>query len=340
MKTINNILEQFKETIKTSKSEKELFVNKNIFVKKHVNPLFSQLKTITDLQEKKEFGKQLNFLQTEIDRLVEQTKDQLQTATDAEYKPKYDLMLPALNLVDGSMHPLNLVVNQIVDFFKKFNFTITNYPELVSVKHCFDDLNIPTDHPGRASSDTFYTDKNKNQLLRTHCTAGTIQAIAAMNKHKDIRVISFGNVYRNDTDDATHSHQFMQMDFMWVAKHLSLANLKWFVTKFIEHMFGSDLKTRFRLSHFPFTEPSFEVDVECWNCQSGCFLCKKTRWIEIMGSGVLHPNVLKAANIDPDEMVGIAAGIGIERIAMLKNNITDIRDFYLNDFRFNKQFYE
>ncbi|MDC4163679.1 phenylalanine--tRNA ligase subunit alpha [Mycoplasma sp. T363T] len=338
MKNIQLIIDDFNKTISSIKEKKELIVTKNIFIKKHVTPLFGELKKIVDLEEKKAFGKNLNLLQTKINEIFETKQSSLEVDSDQVQKPNYDLMIPALNLVDGSMHPLNLVINQIVEFFKKFNFTIVNYPELVTVKHCFDDLNIPMDHPGRATTDTFYIDNKK--ILRTHCTAGTIQAISAMNKHKDIRVISFGNVYRNDTDDATHSHQFMQMDFMWVKKNLSLANLKWFVTKFIEHMFGSDLKTRFRLSHFPFTEPSFEVDVECWNCQNGCFLCKRTRWIEIMGSGVLHPNVLKAANINSEEMVGIAAGIGIERVAMLKNNITDIRDFYLNDFRFNKQFYE
>ncbi|AFP81250.1 Phenylalanyl-tRNA synthetase alpha chain [Mycoplasmoides gallisepticum NC08_2008.031-4-3P] len=338
MDQIKKIIDNFKQTISSVDNQKELIVTKNIFVKKHVTPLFQQLRELKELAVKKAFGKELNFLQEAIQELFEEKNQQLVINLDQNQKPAYDLMIPALDLVDGSIHPLNLVVNQIVDFFKKFNFTIVNYPELVTTKHCFDDLNIPLDHPGRSKTDTFYV--SDKQLLRTHCTAGTIEAIAAMNKHKDIRVISFGNVYRNDTDDATHSHQFMQMDFMWVNKDLSLANLKWFVTKFIEHMFGNDLKTRFRLSHFPFTEPSFEVDVECWNCQSGCFLCKKTRWIEIMGSGILHPKVLEAAHIDPEKMVGIAAGIGIERIAMLKNNITDIRDFYLNDFRFIKQFYE
>lgn len=173
-------------------------------------------------------------------------------------------------------------------------------------------------------------------MLRTHCTTTTAELIHnALNK--DIRIMSFGNVYRKDDDDATHSHQFMQIDFVWIKENLTIANLKWLIDSLIKYLFGNQLETRYRLSFFPFTEPSFEVDVQCFKCNlKGCSVCKYSTWIEIMGTGMLHQNVLSAANLDPN-LKGLAFGIGVDRIAMLKYEIDDIRYLYSNNIKFNKQ---
>lgn len=331
----DDLVYKFAEQIKNINNVKLLYENKNIFSKKFVKPLFDQLKTINEIDKKRDLGIKLKLLQERIDLLVNEKKEAIERDNDILWEPSYDLMLPASNFTPGSIHVLQLMINNIIDFFKKFNFKIINYSELTTTKFCFDDLNVPLDHPGRSDRDTFYIDDK--HLLRSQCTATTLQAAIDMNKNHDIRIISFGNVYRNDTDDATHSHQFTQIDFMWIKENLSLANHKWFIQHFINHIFGENLKIRFRLSHFPFTEPSLEVDVQCWNCQSGCNLCKFTKWIEILGSGLLHPNVIKSIGLSP-KMRGLAAGIGIERLVMIKHGITDIRDLYNNDFRFNEQF--
>lgn len=332
-----NLLAKLEDRIKNVNQTKLLFEVRNIFHKEYVKPLFDTLKNSNDVAFKKTFGSQLKVFQEQINNIIGTKKAQIELVQEEVKKPPYDLMLPSNNLQGGNKHVLILMIEQIVSFFKQFNFKIVNLPELTSIKYCFDDLNVPIDHVSRNEKDTFYI--NDEKLLRSQCTAATIQTVAATNKSKDIRIVSFGNVYRNDTTDAIHSHQFIQVDFMWIKEKLSLANHKWFIQNFLNHIFGRDLKNRFRLSFFPFTEPSLEVDVECWNCQNGCFLCKFSKWIEILGSGILHPNVIKAAGL-PKNMQGLAAGIGVERLTMLKYGITDLRDLYNNDFRFNEQFQE
>ncbi|WP_036498682.1 phenylalanine--tRNA ligase subunit alpha [[Mycoplasma] testudinis] len=329
------LLAKLADRIKNITQPKLLVETKNIFHKEFVKPFFDSLRNLKDVSAKKALGSELKILQEQIENLIQSKKIELEQMQEKIDKPNYDLMLPPSNLKAGSNHVLQLMIDQVINFFKQFNFKIINLPELTSTKFCFDDLNVPSDHPGRAETDTFYIDDY--QLLRSQCTAATVQAAASLNKLRDIRVLSFGNVYRNDTTDATHSHQFMQVDFMWIKENMSLANHKWFIQSFLNYIFGSNLKNRFRLSYFPFTEPSLEVDVECWNCQNGCTLCKFTKWIEILGSGILHPNVIKAIGL-PKKMRGIAAGIGIERLVMLKHGITDMREIYSNDFRFNEQF--
>lgn len=238
-------------------------------------------------------------------------------------------------LKNGSMHLLNIVLDDAIKFFEQLNFEVVSGNEVVTDQFNFHNLNIPKNHPSRNMQDSFFI--NEELLLRTHCTVTTAQKIY-QNKNDDIRVLSYGNVYRKDDDDATHSHQFTQLDLVWVNKNINVANLKWLIDSFLKYLFeNNDIQTRYRLSYFPFTEPSFEVDVSCFKCQQkGCSICKKTGWIEILGAGLLNMNVLRLADIK--NSVGLAAGIGIERIAMLKYGISDIRDFYNNNFAFIKQF--
>ncbi|MDE7099860.1 MAG: phenylalanine--tRNA ligase subunit alpha, partial [Malacoplasma sp.] len=252
-------------------------------------------------------------------------------------KSEYDLDLPANFFETGFINPLDLVKEQIIAFFKKANFKIITVSEVTTVDYNFDRLNIKKDHPARSMSDTFFIDDSK--LLRVHNTAVTAMALEKFNYETEIKVLSYGNVYRKDDDDATHSHQFNQIDMVWVKKGMSLANLKWITDKLVKYIFDDEnIKVRYRLSHFPFTEPSFEIDVSCFFCKSkGCSICKNTKWIEVLGAGLLHPNVLKSASIKKG-LSGVAFGIGIDRIAMLKYQISDIRRMYNNDFLFLKEF--
>ncbi len=246
-------------------------------------------------------------------------------------------MIPADYLQSGSLNPVQIVIDQIIDFFERLSFDIIFDNEITTTDLNFTKLNIKDDHPARSLSDTFYI--SDKELLRVHCTSVTAKVLQEKNKQSEIKSVAFGNVFRKDDDDATHSHQFNQIDIVWVKEGLSISNLKWLIDALMKHLFKKNTKTRFRLSQFPFTEPSMEVDISCFVCDGkGCNVCKKTGWIEILGSGLLHPNVLENAGIDSNKFSGIAAGLGIDRIVMLKYGINDIRYIYENDFRILKQF--
>lgn len=309
-----------------------LIEKKNILFKKYIDPLYSQLKSLPN-EEKKEFGKSLNLLKNTINEKI----DGLIKAIEVENNKNivnYDINIPCNKVIFGQKHPLNLVLEEIADFFAKLNFVITSGDDVTDVKYNFEILNIPKSHPSWSKQDTFYI--NEKTILRCHCTASSAQSMDK-NKADSIKVLSYGSVYRNDDDDPTHSHQFNQIDLIWIEKNLTINNLKWLIDGLLKHLFGNDTKTRYRLSQFPFTEPSFEVDICCHNCKGkGCNICKQSGWIEVLGAGMLHQNVFRNAKIN--HTTGLAAGIGLERIAMLKYGINDIRDFYNNDFRFLNQF--
>ncbi|GAA5414549.1 phenylalanine--tRNA ligase subunit alpha [Ureaplasma ceti] len=332
MSNYSELLAILENDLNNAKNEKQAIEIKNIFSKKHVAPLYKELGKAED---KRAFGQALNELKKNIDDMLEQKIASLNQAFDALSSDELiDLSLdnPFLNV--GNEHLLNIVLNDTINFFKTLNFDIVSGNEVVTDEYNFQRLNIPENHPARNMQDSFFI--NTEYMLRTHCTVTTAQNIAN-NQNNDIRVLSYGNVYRKDDDDATHSHQFTQIDFVWIRENLNLANLKWVIDSFIKYLFGEESKTRYRLSFFPFTEPSFEVDVTCFKCHGhGCNICKKTGWIEVLGAGMLHENVLSAANIHGKK--GIAGGIGIERLAMLKYGISDIRNLYNNNFAVNKQF--
>lgn len=326
----NEYLAKFKTLLNEATNKTKLLEIKNIFLKNEISSLYKELPKV---ENKREFGMQLNELKSEIENIYNQYLDKFDVQVSSS-KIEYDYPMLSNGMMLGSRHILNLVLSDMLMFFKQLGFEIVSGNELVTDHHNFTALNIPKNHPARNLSDSFFI--NENLLLRTHCTATTAQKIAN-NDSLDIRVASFGNVYRKDDDDPTHSHQFMQLDIVWINKNLNVSNLKWIIESFLKYLFGSSIKTRFRLSYFPFTEPSFEVDVSCFKCgQKGCNICKKTGWIEILGAGMLNINVLNIS--DTKIKNGLAAGIGIERIAMLKYGIDDIRNFYQNDFEIIKQF--
>ncbi|WP_462217928.1 phenylalanine--tRNA ligase subunit alpha [Mycoplasmoides genitalium] len=335
----NKLITKWKKAFAKAKNLTTLVNLKNTLHNSDLKPLLQKIKTATKLSEKSSLGKLYQSLDIQLTDLLTSYKKTFETNNQVSQKPPLDVMLPATEFTNGSNNALYQVIDNLVEYFKSFLFTINFDSELTSISDCFDLLNIPKDHPSRNESDSFYIDKTS--LLRTHCTATTLKAVRTSKKtnNPDIRVVSLGAVFRNDSDDATHSHQFTQLDFMWIKKGLSLANLKWFINNMITHFFGENTFTRFRLSHFPFTEPSFEIDIRCWLCQNGCSICKQTKWIEILGAGIIHPQVMNNMGIgDTENITGIAAGIGIERLAMLKYGIDDIRDFYDNNFKFLTQF--
>ncbi|WNS74534.1 phenylalanine--tRNA ligase subunit alpha [Bacillus sp. DTU_2020_1000418_1_SI_GHA_SEK_038] len=250
---------------------------------------------------------------------------------------KIDVTLPGRPVKTGNHHPLTSIVEEIEDLFIGMGYTIAEGPEVESDYYNFEALNLPKDHPARDMQDSFYiTDEI---LLRTQTSP--VQA-RTMEKHKGkgpVKIICPGKVFRRDNDDATHSHQFMQIEGLVVDENIRMSDLKGTLELFAKKLFGEDREIRLRPSFFPFTEPSVEVDVSCFKCGGkGCNICKKTGWIEILGAGMVHPNVLEMSGFDSKKYTGFAFGMGVERIAMLKYGIDDIRHFYTNDVRFLKQF--
>ena len=329
-------IDEFKSRVEKLNKEKLVFDERNIFQKEFIAPLYEELKKVPH-DVKKDFGKKINELKQKIEEIVNQRIEIIKQEALNSIKSEYDLTIPANYFESGSLNPIDLVKNRIINFFKKANFIIMTDSELTTDEYCFDRLNIKKDHPARGLSDTFFVDDH--QLLRVHNTAITSKALEMFSHKDEIKVLSYGNVYRKDDDDATHSHQFNQIDMVWVKKGMSISNLKWLTKKLLQYIFETDdIKVRYRLSYFPFTEPSFEIDVSCFFCkQNGCHICKKTTWIEVLGAGLLHPNVLKDANIKQG-LSGIAFGMGIDRIAMLKYQIDDIRRMYGNDFALLEEF--
>ncbi len=272
------------------------------------------------------FGKAVNKIKISLNQLFDERVKIINAAiiNQKVASEKIDVTLPGVKIAQGGIHPLNLVLNDILNFFMNRGYQISEGHEVEEDAYNFTKLNLGKDHPARDMQDSFYI--NGTTLLRTHCTANTIRQLEKTNNH--FKIVSFGNVYRRDSDDATHSHQFSQVDIVNVGRGISFANLKWMLLEMCRYLFGKDVKVRLRPSYFPFTEPSVEVDIFFHG-----------RWIEILGAGILHPKVLKSANIDSHEFQSFAAGIGIERIAMIKYNVSDIRDFYNNNVEFLEKFY-
>nr|MBO4517744.1 phenylalanine--tRNA ligase subunit alpha [Clostridia bacterium] len=282
------------------------------------------------------FGKQVNDLKEKVSAIFEKKESELKAAeTEMKFqKEAVDITLPGKLPEIGSLHPLNIVKNKIIDAFTGMGFEIFEGPEIDTDYYCFQALNIPKDHPARDMQDTFYI--NDNVLLRPHTSPGQVRTME--NKKPPIKILSPGRVYRAD-DDASHSPMFHQIEGLVVDKGVSLCDLKGLLDEFVKVIFDKDTKTRFRPSYFPFTEPSVEVDVSCCKCGGkGCSLCKNTGWIEILGAGVVNKKVLEMSGIDSDVYSGLAFGLGIERITMIKYGISDIRTLFENNVSFLKQF--
>lgn len=287
-------------------------------------------------EERATFGKMVNDLKVEVADMFTQKEEELKSKEMLEKfnKEAIDVTLPGKNEKIGSLHPLNIVKNKILDAFCGMGFEVFEGPEIDTDYYCFQALNIPADHPARDMQDTFYI--TDNILLRPHTSPGQVRTME--NKKPPIKILSPGRVYRAD-DDASHSPMFHQIEGLVVDKGVSLCDLKGLLDEFVRIMFDDDTKTRFRPSYFPFTEPSVEVDVTCCKCHGkGCSLCKGTGWIEILGAGVVNKKVLEMSGIDSDVYSGLAFGLGIERITMIKYGISDIRTLFENNVKFLKQF--
>ena len=336
---INQIYDEAQSEIKSSSTSEKLQELKIKFLAKKsvLMSLLSQLGQLPP-EERKEFGQKLNQVRNEIASLIEQkekeiAKEELKKKIEKE---KIDITLPGRNCDVGGQNPFHVVKDEITGIFLNMGFDVADGPEVETDLFNFELLNIPHDHPARDMQDTFYI--SDKVLLRTHTSpvqAHTMQAADG----KPIRIICPGKTYRRDDDDATHSHQFAQIEGLVIDKNINIGHLKATLELFAKKMFGEKREIRLRPSYFPFTEPSVEVDITCANCGGkGCSMCKGTGYIEILGGGMVHPNVLKMNGYDPDVYSGFAFGIGIERVAILRYGIDDIRRFYQNDVRFLHQY--
>ncbi|WP_339060003.1 phenylalanine--tRNA ligase subunit alpha [Tepidibacillus marianensis] len=290
-------------------------------------------------EERPLMGKLVNEIREEIEQVLSQKEELLERGAMEQklQQETMDVTLPGKPLIQGNRHPLKRVIEEIEDVFVGMGFEVAEGPEVESDYYNFEALNLPKDHPARDMQDTFYiTDEI---LMRTHTSPVQIRTMLGKNGEVPVKIICPGKVYRRDDDDATHSHQFTQIEGLVVDHNISMSDLKGILLSFAKRMFGEHSKIRLRPSFFPFTEPSAEVDISCMICHGeGCRVCKDTGWIEILGAGMVHPNVLKIAGYDPDQYTGFAFGMGVERIAMLKYGVDDIRQFYTNDLRFLDQF--
>ena len=336
---IHDKIEQVKTEIANSQiqttDELELFRIKFLGSKNCIKDLFSVLKNVPN-EQKKEVGQQLN----ELKNLAEQhfTAHQLTLKTEDKTENKVDLSRPAETTPVGSHHPLSLVRDEIINIFKKIGFTISEGPEIEDDWHNFSALNFPPEHPARDMQDTFFIEKGDREMaLRTHTSS--VQVRVMENTAPPIRTISPGRVYRNEAISARAHCFFHQIEGLYIDKGVSFADLKQTLLYFAKELFGTKAQIRMRPSYFPFTEPSAEVDVSCSLCnQKGCNVCKYSGWLEIMGCGMVDPNVLNACRIDTKTYSGYAFGMGVERIAQLKYRVGDLRMYSENDVRFLKQF--
>ena len=301
-----------------------------------VQGLMMQMKDLPK-EEKPKFGQVVNELKQELTKSLEEKKQELEEAKmNAELQSeKLDITLDEYTPHIGTKHPLNLIVEALEDCFVGLGYKIAEGPEVETVENNFDALNAPKNHPSRDMSDTFYF--NENLLLRTQTSP--VQVRTMRSQELPIKIISPGRCFRNDSLDATHSPMFHQIEGLVVGKDITMAQFKGTLELFVQKLFGSNTRTKFRPHNFPFTEPSAEIDVTCFKCGGdGCSMCKGEGWIEILGAGMVHPNVLRNCGIDPEVYSGFAFGMGVERLAMLKYEIDDIRLLVENDMRFLDQF--
>jgi phenylalanyl-tRNA synthetase alpha chain len=297
--------------------------------------LFENFKAIPG-DQKKAVGQPLNQLKQLAEAKYKEWQELLERS-DAPVPPPLDVTLPPVPLILGSRHPINLVKERVIRIFQQIGFSVADGPEIEDEYHNFGALNFPPDHPARDMQDTFFVARSPDYLLRTHTS--TVQVRLMENTAPPLRAIMPGRVYRNEAISARAHCLFHQIEGIYINKGVSFIDLKDTIYYFVKELFGADVKIRFRPSYFPFTEPSAEVDIDCRICHGeGCNICKNTGWVEIAGSGMIHPNVLATNGIDNEEYTGFAFGMGIERIAMLLYDVKDLRWYTENDVRFLRQF--
>ncbi|MBN2743392.1 phenylalanyl-tRNA synthetase alpha subunit [Breznakibacter xylanolyticus] len=331
---IKGLVEEINHISASSADEAEQLRIKYLSKKGIITALFDDFKQV-DNSQKREVGKTLNELKTLATDRINALKEQF--ANQSADTGKYDLTAPGASFPIGGRHPLSIVKNEIVEIFARLGFTVSEGPEIEDDWHVFTALNFPLEHPARDMQDTFFIAKDPDILLRTHTSSVQIRVME--NSQPPLRAIFPGRVFRNEAISARAHCIFHQVEGLYIDENVSFADLKQTLLFFAKEMFGADTRIRLRPSFFPFTEPSAEMDISCSLCGGkGCNVCKHTGWVEILGCGMVDPNVLDNCNIDSKKYTGFAFGMGIERITMLKYQIKDIRLFFENDVRFLEQF--
>lgn len=339
---IEEVKKLLEEDMNNVTSLNELNELKNKYLSKTglITVLNSEIKNVPN-EEKKEYGMKVNEVRNLFNEFYETKKAEYEEALLNEKlsKEAIDITLPSKRVKRGSKHPMTRITEQFEDLFVSMGYTVYEGPEIESDENCFQKLNLPKGHPARDAQDTFYLkDEYENFLLRSQTSTAQVRAMEDNKEKGPIRIVCPGKVYRRD-EDATHSHQFMQIEGLVIDENVSMADLKGTLELFCKKLLGEKTNVRFRPSFFPFTEPSVEVDVTCFKCGGkGCPLCKQTGWIEVLGAGMVHPNVLEMSGYDSTKYQGFAFGTGMDRFAMFKYGIPDIRTIYGNDIRFIEQF--
>lgn len=331
---INSLLQDVETYIPSGREDIERFRIQYLGRKGLLATLFSEFKTV-DPKRKKEMGRLLNVLKDKVEEKIERYMKTMPASNG--HNPSMDMTLPAYPIIVGTRHPLSLVRKEIFEIFSCIGFTISEGPEVENDWYNFGALNFPEEHPARDMQDTFFIEKDPDIVLRTHTSS--VQVRVMENTPPPIRSISPGRVYRNEAVSARAHCIFHQVEGLYIDENVSFADLKQTLLYFAREMFGEKTETRLRPSFFPFTEPSAEMDISCNICKGeGCNVCKHSGWVEILGCGMVDPNVLVNCSIDSKKYTGFAFGMGIERIALLKYKINDLRIFYENDIRFLNQF--
>jgi len=337
---LENLLKNAKLDVDQTSEEVDMNLVKSKYMGKNseFTSIMKEMGSLS-LEEKKSIGLLTNEFRTSFTEYFENklNKIKAEALNKRLESERIDISLPGKGVKTGSLHPLTHIRTTLEDLFVSMGYDVVEGPQVETDDNCFEKLNIPKDHPARDMQDTFYiTDE---MLLRSQTSSVQVRTMLANKEKTSIKMVCPGKVYRRDDDDATHSHQFMQMEGLVVDKNISLADLKGTLLEMAHALLGENTNIRFRPSYFGFTEPSYEVDVSCFKCGGkGCPLCKNIGWIEILGSGMVHPNVLRMCGYDPEIYTGFAFGVGIERLAMFKYEITDLRNFYTNDVRFLDNF--
>ena len=336
---LNELKNEVNERVAKATTSAELVELRNEYLSKKgkLSSFMVELKNVP-VEQKPAMGQLINETKSFISTLIDSKNKKLQEEElEAKLnKESIDITLPGVNFKSASKHPMNIVVDEIINIFLPLGYTVVDGPEVETYKVNFEYLNIPENHPARAMQDSFYI--TENLLLRTQTSGLQARAMQANIEKTPVKIICPGKVYRRDDDDATHSHQFMQLETLVVGKDVTMAELKGTLDLVAKKMFGEKRQIRLRSSYFPFTEPSVEVDVSCACNGKGCPICNGTGWIEILGAGMVHPNVLKMSGYDPEVFSGFAIGFGVDRITMLKYGFDDIRHLYNNDLRVINQF--
>lgn len=340
---ITQLRADFDHELSTTTSEAEATSLRDRWVGRKSGLLTAEMKTLGKLspEERKAVGAELNELKNYVESAIEKLLDDFAAKREAEQlaKERIDVTLPGRRIQAGHLHPITLLRHRIEDIFVSMGYEIEDGPEIETNFYNFESLNIPANHPARSPQDTFYLAGELAEKLALRSQTSTMQIHAMQKRTPPLRVAAPGRVFRRDTPDATHNPMFYQVEGLLIDRGITLGDLKGTVEEFVRRLFGPETQTRFRPSYFPFVEPGAEIDYTCFKCGgSGCRVCKGSGWIEMGGSGMVHPNVLQVVGIDPEEFSGFAFGLGLDRLCALMYGLDDIRLLYENDVRFLEQF--